>query len=115
MTTSYTDDTDERPKRQFEGIFIPDSALKLVTDRTINASELLLLMTIRSLTKKGVGCFASNQFLAKCIGYDNPQSIGNMLAKLKRLKLVKQLSFDGKTRLLETKWKRTKIKESQHP
>ena len=101
------------PKRQFKGLYIPRKALRLLQKNKINASELMIFMTIDSLTKPGVGCYASNAYLANCIGYENPNSIGNMISELKKKHLIRQVSFDGKTRYLDTVL--TPVKRKAHP
>lgn len=53
------------------------------------------------------GCFASNEYLAKKMGV-NEQNLRKALAKLKQLELIYQESFDGRKRVLRTRY-------PQHP
>jgi len=87
------------PKPRFTGIFIPTEILEI---EELNPSEIILLAWIDALQAKEYGgCFASNEYLAKHLKLKS-DTIQKMITKLKSLNLVKQVSFDGRTRILAT-------------
>lgn len=95
---------------QFTGWWIPADIVDIFQRGKINATDLVLLATIDSLVKRGrgrgLGCFASNAYLAEKIGSKNPGSVSNMISKLIKLKLLRAYGNNGRGRYLETKWSR---------
>lgn len=98
----------ETPKKQCRGWFIPIEIIELFEAQEINAAETLLLATIDTLVSKKRGCYASNEYLAKrmCTSKDK---ICRMIGRLKGLGLLRQISFNGRIRELETVWSRVSI------
>lgn len=97
------------PKPQFRGWFIPAEIIAIWQKREITDKELLLLAIIDSLVKFGDkhrGCFASNEYLAKQIGLRHPRSVSNLISSLCGMGLLREVSFDGRRRYLETAWSR---------
>ncbi len=106
---------DEEPKTQFTGWWIPAEIVGSFQNGTIKMEEMVLLATIDSLIVRNedgvatVGCWAGNDWLAKKMGYTNP----NMITKLKQKEFLFQVPYYGKRtskckRYLETKWTRVR-------
>lgn len=98
----------DTPKKQCRGWFIPIEIVELFEAEEINAAETLLLATIDSLVSKKRGCFAGNEYLAKRMS-TSKDKICRMIGKLKGLGLLRQISFNGRIRELETVWSRIVI------
>jgi len=83
--------------RDFKGIWIPK---EIWLDNTLTYFEKCLLAEIHSLDGKD-GCFASNEYLCKFFN-EKERKIQDALSKLKAKGYIKQVSFDGRTRVLKT-------------
>ena len=94
---------EEKNTKRFKGWFIPEHVVSLFEEEVINVKEVILLATIDSFANGKEGCHASNTYLGKKI-QTGADRTGRMIAKLKELGLVKQTSFDGRERYLETYW-----------
>src|SRR5436309_2525635 len=71
------------------GLWIPPEILH---DETLGWSEKALLSVIKSLSKDpSRGCFASNDYLANCLG-QTIGSVKNLITKLKKSGHIAQLS-----------------------
>lgn len=83
--------------REFKGNWIPR---EIWLNPELTCQEKFLLIEIHSLhsTEKG-GCFASNEHLMKMVNAKERQ-YQRMLANLKKKGYVKQLSFNGRQRIL---------------
>lgn len=90
----------ENNKRQFLGIWIPRE-IYLNTDLTW--TDKILLVEIKSLDNDK-GCFASNDYFAEFLGCTTT-TISTSISKLKKLNFIKQVSFDGRTRILKADFK----------
>lgn len=87
----------ENLPRDFKGIWIPRE-IWLHTE--LLPLEKLLWAEIHSLyERKRGGCFATNTYLAKFLGVTD-RYVREMISKLKRLGFVKDVAFDGRTRIL---------------
>jgi len=94
-------------ERNFDGIFIP---AWLYLETSLSWTEKILIIEINSLDKDGakrengddLGCYASNQYLAKFVGIQE-SSMANMISKLKKAGWITQLWFDGRNRGLRSK------------
>lgn len=95
----------ERHEFQFRGVWIPAEVMEGVASGSIKAPDVVLLSLIDALVAPDVGCYASNEWLAKRTGV-HVRKVQERLAKLKNLGLVRQVGFDGKRRYLETAWSR---------
>lgn len=85
----------EKVERDFKGVWIP---AELYLREDLNWNEKILLIEINSLDKdKEKGCFASDEYLAGFIG-KKKDSVSKMVAKLKRMGLLKRVFFDGRIR-----------------
>lgn len=84
-------------ERSFKGIWI-EKELYLAQD--LSWTEKILYKEIDSLDNKK-GCFASNAYLAEFLGVKEV-TVSNAISKLKSLGLVKQESFNGRTRILRS-------------
>ncbi len=93
--------------KKFRGWFIRTEIIELLCLNEINSTEVNLLATIDSLASTENGCFASNQYLSEKLGVSEDH-IKRMLRKLKQLKLIFQVEFDGRVRTMETVWSRVK-------
>lgn len=89
---------------KFAGVWIPVNIFRRFWDGKISTREMVLLATIDSLIGMR-GCFASNAYLAKRCRVKEPE-ISRMISRLKKMGLIRQIGFDGRTRTLETKWHR---------
>jgi hypothetical protein len=83
--------------RYFKGIWMPKN---IYLNNNLNWTEKILLVEIDSLDD-GRGCFASNKYFAEFLGVTQ-RSITAAIAKLKKLKLVEQICFNGKIRTLKS-------------
>ena len=96
----------EKHEKKFRGWFIPADIVSYLEEGIINCQEMVLLALIDSLVNvKGVGCFASNDYLGQKLSLSGSR-IKQMIGHLKELGLIKQVSFDGRKRYLETAWSR---------
>ena len=103
-----------QPKPRFTGLFIPAEILEM----DLLPNEIFLLSWIDALdgdnNEKG-GCFASNAYFSQKLHLKENTIVG-MLTKLKRLGLIEQVSFDGRTRILKAckeKWFKKRRGQSQ--
>jgi len=88
----------ESMEDNFQGIYISD---KIIADRRLNWTEKILLEEIKRLDKENNGCPANNTYLAKHLQITESR-ISQIISKLKKLKYIKQESFDGRTRILKS-------------
>lgn len=87
------------PIPRFTGIFIPIEILEL---KSINHLEKILLSWIDALyCKEKGGCFASNDYLAARLNVET-NSIAKILTKFRKLNLIEDVSFDGRTRVMRS-------------
>ncbi len=96
-----------RASRDFKGIWIPAD---IYEREDICPREKFLLLEIDSLDKpdnKYGGCYASNDYLSKKIKLSAAR-VCVMIAHLKELKLIEQVSFDGKIRVLKSRMNKEK-------
>jgi hypothetical protein len=103
------------PSPRFTGLFIP---VEILNNQNLTNSEMLLLAWIDALQcEREGGCYASNSYFAKKLGFKE-NTISIMITKLKRLGLVKQVSFDGRKRIIksikEAWFTETKSKSKKH-
>ena len=86
----------DRPRtaRDFTGVWIPKF---VVEDENLNWTDRALYAEISCYTE----CYASNAFFAKRLDISETR-ISKILAKLKNMDLVIQLSFNGRSRILVT-------------
>lgn len=89
---------EESMEDNFQGIYISD---KIIADRRLNWTEKILLEEIKRLDKENNGCPANNTYLAKHLQITESR-ISQIISKLKKLKYIKQESFDGRTRILKS-------------
>lgn len=98
----------ERP--QFRGTFAPADLHHLLYDGKITTTEFVLLQIVDSLVNsRGLGCWASNEYLAKRCGVKvrQLQSMVSHLIGIGALKRTGWHELHGtKFRLLETSWSR---------
>jgi len=85
------------PKPRFTGIFIPAEILER---EELTLMEKFLLSWIDALyCKNHGGCFASNEYLASKLGAKE-NTVAKSLTKLRKLNLLADVSFDGRTRVI---------------
>ena len=84
--------------RHFKGIWIPR---EIWLADGLSAFEKVLWAEIHSLydTEK-LGCYASNEYLAKFIGLKE-RTIRDALCKFRQLKLIEDVSFNGRERVIK--------------
>ena len=93
MTANHQD----IPQPRFTGIFIP---VEILTMRELSILEMFLLSWIDALyNEKHGGCFASNKYLANSLNVKE-NTIAKALTKLRKRNLIKDVSFDGRTRVI---------------
>jgi len=101
--------SEKEPKKEFTGWFIPVHVIELFEKGIINAKELILLGIIHGLQngkKEGSshkGCYASNKYLGEKL-HISEERVRQMISKLKKLELIVQTAFDGRSRFLRTYW-----------
>jgi len=86
--------------RDFKGIWIPK---EIWLAENLSLNEKILLVEIDSLSRNGQ-CFASNGYFAQFMGVSTTR-ISDLIATLKKLGYVEQVSFDGVTRVLSSRLK----------
>lgn len=84
-------------KRDFKGVWIPK---EIWLSNDLSLLEKSLLTEIHSLDNNE-GCFASNEYFAKFIGFST-NKISVAISKLKKLNYIEQVSFDGRKRILKS-------------
>lgn len=86
------------PSPRFTGIFIPAEILE-ITD--LSFFEMLLLSWIDALyCPDHGGCFASNAYLGSKIKNSQENTVAKALTRLRRMGLIEDVSFDGRTRVV---------------
>lgn len=87
----------EQFARDFKGIWIPK---EIWLNKTLSFFEKCLLAEIHSLNGPE-GCYASNQYF--CEFFDvKERTLSQALTKLKNLKLIEVVAFNGRTRVIKT-------------
>jgi len=94
---------ENKNKRQFLGIWIPRA---IYLNKDLTWTEKILLVEIHSLDNEK-GCFASNDYFAEFLAVTTT-TISTSISRLKQMGLVKQISFDGRTRVLKADSKKFK-------
>jgi hypothetical protein len=84
----------ERNDKVFKGVWIP---VEIWNADSLSWMEKCLWAEISSLGNEEKPCFASNTYLAG-IFHSTESSISNMISKLKSLKMIKHISYDGRSR-----------------
>ena len=107
-----SDKNEEKHEKKCTGWWIPIYVVELFQSKEINKGELLLLATIHSLSKTDEGCFASNKYLGGQIGTGESQ-VCEMIGHMKKLNLIQQVKFDGRSRWLEVYYARNPNHEPQ--
>ena len=98
-----TNTTEELPKWEFTGVFIPAELLFLFQDGKLNGNDLITLVMIKGMTKVGgKGCFASNEYLGRSLK-KHPKYITQLLRKLKGLGLIRTTK-SGRRRFIKATW-----------
>ncbi len=84
--------------RDFKGIWIPK---EIWLAEGLSANEKILWAEIHSLynAEKG-GCYASNEYLANFMA-SAERTVRDALYKLRQLKLIEDVSFDGRQRIIK--------------
>jgi len=106
--------TEDRPKRNkkekgrgWRGTWIPK---RIWEAKDITWMEKCVLAEIDNLFDEDEGgCWASNQYIANNME-SSPKSVSNIIAKLKKLNYIEQVSFDGRFRVLKVKYE-----ANEHP
>ena len=94
---------EEYHENKFTGWFIPREIVELFENGTLSAKEVLLLAKIDGLSHTEKGCFASNEYLGKCINMST-NTARRCIRKLRDMGLVVDVDFDGRKRYLKTVW-----------
>lgn len=84
----------EKNERVFRGVWVP---VEIWESQSLSWMEKCLWAEISSLGTEEKPCFASNGYLAKMF-HSTESSISNMISKLRSLKMIKQISYDGRSR-----------------
>jgi len=86
--------------RNFEGVWIPKD---IWLDNNLTIMQKCMFVEIKSLDNEDneyKGCFATNRYFAEFFGISVVQ-VSNHISKLKSKKYIKEVSFDGKVRVLK--------------
>lgn len=90
--------TEPLPTPRFTGIFIPVEILEM---QEITPLEQMLLSWIDALfCKEKGGCYATNEYLAKRLRVKE-NTIAKSISNLRRLGLIKDVSFNGRLRVIK--------------
>lgn len=84
----------ETNEKVFRGVWIPS---EIWHNNNITWMEKCLWAEIGSLGNEKNPCYASNAYLAKMFN-STESSISNMISKLRSLKMIKDISYDGRYR-----------------
>ena len=87
------------PNRAFKGVWIPK---EIWEHPELSMTERCLLAEIDSLSGDN-GCYASREYLAERMG-KSVQHVVDMITKLRKLGLIIDLAFDGRTQIIATAW-----------
>lgn len=86
------------PMPRFTGIFIPVEILEM---KELTLFEMILLSWIDALyCPDHGGCYASNDYLGSKIGNAKENTVAKSLTKLRNLKLIEDVSFNGRIRVI---------------
>ena len=91
--------------RDFKGVWIPK---EFYLNKDLSWAEKILLVEIDSLDKDGIGCFASNEYLANFLMLSEG-SVANMIIKLINKGYLIKKGFDGRKRYISVNSELTKI------
>lgn len=80
----------------FTGAWLSSDILKC---RELSGNEKILWSQINSLSKKGTGCYASNEYFCEILGVE-PRTIKRMISKLKKLGYLEKSLQEGSKRIL---------------
>ncbi len=103
------------PNPRFTGLFIPAEVLSIPD---LSPNEIMLLAWIDALySEEFGGCFASNSYFSQKLRVKE-DTITRMISKLKEKKLIEQVGFDGRTRIiiaLKENWFNQKNDQFEEP
>lgn len=85
--------------RDFKGIWIPK---EIWLDERLNALDKIILLEIDSLDNEETHCFASNDYLAEFCQC-SVRKVSESISTLIKLNYLQVVSFDGRTRILQSK------------
>lgn len=86
------------PSPRFTGIFLPAEILAIPE---LTLFETILLSWIDALyCPEHKGCYASNEYLGKAIKGTRENTVAKALSNLRKLGLIENVSFDGRTRVI---------------
>lgn len=86
-------------KKGYTGVWIP---AHILDNEELTSTEKIMWAQITSLyNEKEGGCFASNKHLGGRVGVSEKQA-SNIISKLKKMNFVKQVSFDGRKRVIRS-------------
>jgi len=91
-----TKNNKEEQKKGIKGVFIPG---EVAFNKTLTKTDMFIWWQIDSLDCTEKHCFASNEFISDQLDL-NPQTVSNSISKLKDLGYFKQVSFNGRKRVL---------------
>lgn len=92
----------DQPQTRFTGLWIPAELLEI---RELHMTTVMLAAWIHALddpNNKHGGCFASNEFLADKLRV-KPNTVAKALTELRKLKIIEDKSFDGRTRVIKSR------------
>lgn len=92
-------------KHSFKGIWIPADVW---FDTQLSPLDKIILAEIDSLDADGRGCYASNEYIAQFCQCSE-RKVSDSISKLKKLNYIEQISFDGRTRILQSSMAKTAI------
>jgi len=96
----------QEPEQHWRGWWIPAEIGKLMMRGKLEPREVILLAMIDGMVHhSGKSCWASNPELASYMGCSTKR-IEFMISKLKRMKLLVVVGFDGRRRYIETQYSR---------
>lgn len=88
------------PKQRFTGYFIPVEIMEM---EDLSWFEKILLSMVDSLyCKEHKGCFASNEYIARKLKVKE-NTIAKAISNLRKLKLIEDVSFDGRKRVIRSR------------
>ena len=90
----------ETPRPRFTGLFLPAEILEVKKSMKLSYFELLLLSWVDAYyNEKEGGCFATNEHLSEQMGTEE-NTVAKGLTRLRKLKLIEDVSFDGRKRVI---------------
>lgn len=89
---------EDNGKERIKGIWLPG---EVAFNKELSIIDRFIWWIIFSLDNSETHCYASNEYIANRLGLKSPQTISNSIARLKELGYIKEVSFNGRKRVIK--------------